>query len=64
MFDYEETLLWKNQFYDAEEDNVVASLHIGGYLLLSRDDLIYVKVSNANATIKESSGNTFGIFPL
>ncbi|XP_045200713.2 uncharacterized protein LOC123554549 [Mercenaria mercenaria] len=65
VYGYERTLLGRTQLFNmTNTENVVSSLSIGSHLELSRDDRIYVRVSDANKIIHDSKGNTFGLFPL
>ncbi|XP_053403956.1 uncharacterized protein LOC128558494 [Mercenaria mercenaria] len=64
VYGYEQTLLGKTQLFDVSHGDVVSSLDVGSYLQMSRNDTIYVKVSDAFSIIRGSRGNTFGMFPL
>ncbi|XP_053403997.1 uncharacterized protein LOC123544742 [Mercenaria mercenaria] len=65
VYGYERTLLGRTELFNmTNTENVVSSLSIGSHLELSRDDTIYVRVSDANKIIHDSKGNTFGLFPL
>ena len=62
---YEQILLGETKIFDSEfEADVVSSVEVMGQVHLSKNESIYVKVSNADYVISVSKGNTFGIFPL
>ncbi|XP_053404000.1 uncharacterized protein LOC123554551 [Mercenaria mercenaria] len=65
VYGYEQTLLGRRALFNTTKtENVVSSLRIGSHLELSRNDKIYVRVSNADMMIHNSTGNNFGLFPL
>lgn len=63
-FDYEETLLSKTLLFSDNKGSMKSSLRVEGPLQLKKKDIIYLKVSDGNQLIHNSSGNTFGLFPL
>lgn len=63
-YDYEETLLGTTKIFSGDSDLVTSSLRVEGPLLLKTHDKIYVKVSNGNELVKNSNGNTFGLYPM
>lgn len=63
-FDYEETLLSKTLIFSGNKGSTKSSLRVEGPLQLKKKDIVYVKISDGNQLIHNSSGNTFGLFPL
>ncbi|XP_053403961.1 uncharacterized protein LOC128558499 [Mercenaria mercenaria] len=63
VYGYEQTLLGRRKLFNISNANAVSSLRIGSHLKLSKNDTIYVKVSNANRLMRNSEGNIFGLFP-
>ncbi|XP_045161594.2 uncharacterized protein LOC123526487 isoform X2 [Mercenaria mercenaria] len=64
IYGYEQTLLGEIMQFDVSGGDVVSSFRIASHIKLNRNDIIYVKVNNANYVISSSKGNTFGFFPL
>ncbi|XP_045161591.2 uncharacterized protein LOC123526486 isoform X1 [Mercenaria mercenaria] len=64
IYGHEQTLLGETMQFDVSGGDVVSSFRIASHLKLNRNDIIYVKVYNANYVISSSKGNTFGFFPL
>lgn len=61
---YEQTLLMKTKIFNQRNESATSSLQVTGILHLNLNESIYVKVSNANQLIVNSSGNTFGMYPM
>ncbi|XP_045200718.1 uncharacterized protein LOC123554553 [Mercenaria mercenaria] len=61
VHEYEQTLLGSTKMFNISNANT--SLRIASHLKMSRDDKIYIKVSDAKRLIPFSNGNSFGLFP-
>lgn len=64
IYGYERTLLGKVEVYNSPVKGTVTSLNVAGHVLLQKDDILLVRVSNVQWLHHISKGNTFGIFPL
>lgn len=63
IYGYERTLLGKVEIYNSRATDIV-SLNVAGHILLQKDDVLLVRVSNAQELHHNSKGNAFGLFPL
>lgn len=63
-YGYEQTLFSKTELYRNTNKSSVSTLHIAGQVVLQKGDIVLVRVSNLKRLLHDSTGNTFGVFPL
>lgn len=63
-YEYERTILGKIEVYNTPVRGIVTSLNVAGHILLQKDDILLVRVSNSKWIHHNSKGNTFGLFPV
>lgn len=63
-YGYERTILGKIEVYNTPVRGIVTSLNVAGHILLQKDDILLVRVSNSKWIHHNSKGNTFGLFPV